>query len=664
MVEPASEQPGDDYAAFLGRGQTAWASGTATGSAPAAALVVYEIDPAAPQQARFGGDLASLLDEAVPPVAGSSGASVAWPWAGRVHPDDTARTEAARQAALASRQPLHQAWRLQGADGTLREVEEQAHWLQAEGPSPRMLGLLRDVTAQRRQEAALHRDGERLSLALAAGQLGTWDWSIDTEALEWSASARQMFGLAPDAPVDFARFIGLLHEEDAPRVQQAIATALATGGDYLVDFRVRWPDGDLHWLQARGRPQRDGSGQAVRMSGVVQDITEQRARQAEQAAREAQLLQAQKMQALGTFAAGIAHDFSNLVAAMQGHLNLAREQLPAGSSAAAGLEQAALAARRARALTQDILAFSRDEPTLLAPLPLGPLVEETARLVRASLPAGTTLSLQVGSPPVCVRGNRSQLQRVLMNLCTNAWQALPAEGGLITLRLDGEAASGCALLSVADNGVGMSPQVLQRLFEPFFTTRGATGGSGLGLSVVHGIVGAHEGRIEVDSTPGQGTCITLRLPSCDEALPATPAAPPPLAGDGSSGPLVVYVDDDEVLLMLMGRLLARAGCRPHCVSSPAEALQLAAETEAAIDLLITDLDMPAMSGMALAEALQRARPGLPVVICSGSVDAALLQQARRVGVAEVVAKAQLLDDLRGCLGPLLPVTGEPPQVPQ
>ncbi|WP_198157014.1 hybrid sensor histidine kinase/response regulator [Aquincola tertiaricarbonis] len=663
-MDPATEHPGDDYAAFLGRSAPGACLPATSARLPAPGAVVYEIDPAAPDRPRFGGDLAAWLGGPVPPASAGP-----WPWAGRVHPEDAGRSEAARRAALALRQPLHQAWRLLGGDGHPREVEEHAHWLGADGDAPRLLGLLRDVTPQRAEQAALQRDGERLSLALAAGQLGTWDWSIHTEDLEWSATARQMFGLAPEAPVDFARFIGLLHEEDAPRVQQAIATALATGEDYRVDFRVRWPDGTLHWLQARGRPQRDGSGQSMRMTGVVQDITAQRQREAEHAAHEAQLLQAQKMQAVGTFAAGIAHDFSNLVAAMQGHLSLAREQLPAGSPAAAGLEQAALAARRARALTQDILAFSRDEPAPLAPLLLGPLVEETARLVRASLPAGTTLAVHACGQPVCVRGNRSQLQRVLMNLCTNAWQALPATGGLITLRLDSEAASGCALLSVADNGVGMSPQVQQRLFEPFFTTRGAAGGTGLGLSVVHGIVGAHGGRIEVDSTPGQGTCFTLRLPLCEEAVPAAPAAAtPPPAAEPAAGPLVVYVDDDEVLLMLMGRLLARAGCRPHCVSSPAEALQLAGDAAAAIDLLITDLDMPAMSGMALAEALQRTRPGLPVVICSGSVDAALLQQARRAGVAEVVAKAQLLDDLRGSLGALLPAaaaaSGVPPQVPQ
>jgi CheY-like chemotaxis protein len=281
------------------------------------------------------------------------------------------------------------------------------------------------------------------------------------------------------------------------------------------------------------------------------------------------------------------------------------------------------------------------------------MVEEVLALVQVGLPAGVTLQAQLQATPLRVMGDATQLHQVVLNLCTNACQALQGAPGRVTVGLQAEtgqgAGQGQAHLWVQDTGRGITPADRERLFEPFFTTRAKSGGTGLGLSVVHGIVSAHHGHISVDSSPGQGSTFHVRLPLLEPTAPPatpTPEAPitPAVQGQGQ-GQHVVYVDDDEVMSLMVERLLVRRGWRVTCHLGARAALAALRADPAGCDLVITDFNMPELSGLELARELAALRPGLPVLMISGYISDDLPAQARHAGVRDVIRKQHVLEDL-------------------
>ncbi len=373
-----------------------------------------------------------------------------------------------------------------------------------------------------------------------------------------------------------------------------------------------------------------------------------------------QLRQAHKLEALGTLAGGIAHDFNNVLGAVLGNLALAQEEAQAGQPTQHSLAQIRRAALRARDLVQRIQSFSRSDAPALAALPLQPMIEEVLALVRVGLPAGVALHTELPDTPLYVMGDATQLHQVVLNLCTNAWQALQGAPGHVTVGLKAEGDE--AHLWVQDTGSGIAVADRERLFEPFFTTRAGIGGTGLGLSVVHGIVLAHHGRIGVDSSPGQGTTLHVHLPLGNPPTPAaavtddaaiaaaTSAAAAAAAGAVGAaaqghGQHVMYVDDDEVMRLMVERLLTRAGWRVACYAGARDALAALRVEPGAWDLVITDFNMPELSGLELAQELATLRPDLPVLMISGYIVDELPAQARRAGVREVIRKQHVLEDL-------------------
>lgn len=371
------------------------------------------------------------------------------------------------------------------------------------------------------------------------------------------------------------------------------------------------------------------------------------------------LRQAQKLEAIGTLAGGIAHDFNNILGAILGNLAIAQDEVAAGQSPQTSLEQIRRAALRARDLVQRIQAFGRrDAPTLSNQL-LRPMVEEVLALVEVASPAGVTLQSRLTDSPLRVMADATQLHQVLMNLCTNAWQALQGAPGTVTVGLEeirfsddvGERPPGLlpgphAHLWVRDTGCGIPADVRDRLFEPFFTTKSARGGTGLGLSMVHGIVTAHRGSLSVESTPGQGACFHVYLPilGAPEAAPQRIASPAANSRPGS-GERILYIDDDEVVCVMVERLLARAGFRVSCHASAKAALAEVQRDPAAVDLVVTDFNMPELSGLEVSRQLVTLRPALPVLIISGHISDELPGLARRAGVRGLVQKQNVLEEL-------------------
>ena len=373
---------------------------------------------------------------------------------------------------------------------------------------------------------------------------------------------------------------------------------------------------------------------------------------------EAQLRESQRIESIGTLAGGIAHDFNNILAAILGNVALARDDIGPDHPAQASLEQIRKASSRARDLVQQILAFGRRQPHSLVAQPLQPLVEETVALLRSTLPASVTLDCAVTAEPLNAEADATQIQQVLMNLCTNAWHALQGRPGRIQVGLESHtiatpasrvgkalAAGRYARLWVRDTGIGMDAATQARIFEPFFTTKPTDQGTGLGLSVVHGIVTAHQGAIRVNSAPGQGTTVNLYLPLTDrEPVPTPGPRAMPILGAGT-GQHVLYVDDDEVIVVMVERLLTQAGYRVTPFRDGRAAVAAVQAAPDAFDVVVSDYNMPGYTGMDVARAVASIRPGLPVVISSGYISEDLQAQAHAAGVRHLLQKQNSLEEL-------------------
>ena len=382
---------------------------------------------------------------------------------------------------------------------------------------------------------------------------------------------------------------------------------------------------------------------------------------------EAQLRQSQKMEALGTLAGGIAHDFNNILSAVIGNLDLAISDTPPDAPSRKSLDEVAKATVRAAELVKRILLFSRKQESERRVIHLEPVVQEVVQLLRTSLPMRVHVQQRFERDVPTVSADTGQIHQIVMNLATNAIHAMAARGGTLTVELDRAVITGesdspspdlvpgaYARISIRDTGVGMSAEILERLFEPFFTTKGHAG-TGLGLSVVHGIVQEHDGAITVESVVGQGTVFRVYLP---EAVIAPVAAADARAAAHGDGQHILFVDDEEPIVFLMTRLLKRLGYTCTGFTSAEAALQAFRTEPMSFDAAITDLSMPDMTGLQLAQALVDIRPGFPVALASGyASDMEHASQASAVvaRISKPIVTEQLARTLRQMLGSEKPV---------
>jgi len=384
---------------------------------------------------------------------------------------------------------------------------------------------------------------------------------------------------------------------------------------------------------------------------------------------EAQLRESQKMEALGTLAGGVAHDFNNIVAAILGNVALALDDGPTDPALVTSLQEIRKAGLRARDLVHQILTFSRREESERKPTDPRAVLADAHALLRATLPAGVRLSVISPGPVPWVQANATQLEQVVLNLCSNAVQAVAArpDGQVcVTLvRLEGPVPPpehgdtevlqprspwpGLGVrLDVVDNGTGMDDATRARIFEPFFTTKAPGTGTGLGLAVVHGILNEHGAMLRVHSAPGDGTRFTVLIPGLpgDFAAAATPAPLPARAtsSTGSRGH-VLYVDDDESIAMLVARWLHREGYQVRTFTDPQAALEAIEQNGLDVDLCVSDFNMPGLSGLGFARALKAIRPRLPVAITSGYISDELRRDAPAAGVDELIYKPDTVEAL-------------------
>ncbi|MBN1613192.1 MAG: PAS domain S-box protein, partial [Deltaproteobacteria bacterium] len=370
---------------------------------------------------------------------------------------------------------------------------------------------------------------------------------------------------------------------------------------------------------------------------------------------EAQLMQAQKMEAIGTLAGGIAHDFNNILGVIIGYTEMA--MVHSGSDAVSRrLQQVVKASERAKNLVKQILAFSRRKEQERFPVEIGVVVEEAMKLLRSTLPATIEIRRHVPEEPLVVLADPTELHQVIMNLSTNAAHAMREKGGVLEMRL-----SLCTIssqseiigtdlepgpyvqLMVSDTGRGIDAAVMDRIYDPFFTTKDTGEGTGLGLSVVYGIVRSLQGAITVQSAVGRGTAFTIYLPCAATEETGAETSIPDIMPQG--GENILMVDDEEYLVDVGGELLKSLGYRVTMATSPLEALQCFQDGPYRFDLVITDMTMPSMTGVELAKRVLDIRPDIPIVLCTGHSDLIDAQSAKSLGIREFLNKPIFIQDL-------------------
>ena len=457
-----------------------------------------------------------------------------------------------------------------------------------------------------------------------------------------------------------------------PDAAQALAFAQLTTQALLGEMTALTASGKELAVEVSVSFERHADGETTTV--FARDLTGRKKAEAHRNELEAQLRESHKMQAVGTMAGGIAHDFNNILGAILGNVELAKADCAAGSPVLESLLEIDKAGRRARDLVRQILTFSRNEPPQRSAVSLAEVVHDTERLLRVTLPPAIELhmQLQAGLPPVLA--DATQVEQALLNLCTNAVHAIGTERGSIhveaaTVQPDqrlterlGLAPIDYVALTVRDTGPGMDAATLERIFEPFFTTKPVGQGTGLGLAVVHGVMRTHEGGVDVQSAPGQGSRFTLYFPVATGATagaqpsPAAQAVPlaaatsspepaePPGGAPGKKHH-VMYVDDDQALVFLVQRLLRRRGYEVSGYTDPHEATAALRAAPQAYDLLVTDYNMPGFCGVDLVREARLIRPDLPVALASGYVTAEIEQAALAEGAQALIHKPNDVEEL-------------------
>jgi PAS domain S-box-containing protein len=492
---------------------------------------------------------------------------------------------------------------------------------------------VRDLTELRRADEELRRSREALDFALEAASLGTWDHDLVSGEVHWDARAKALFGLSPDVPISHRRWADAVRADDLTDAEAALEQAARERKPLAIEYRILWPDGSERSIAMVGRATVEpGSGRPVRMAGVMLDITERKR-------TEARLQEVLRLEAIGRLAGGIAHDLNNMLVAILGFSDLLAGSFQPEDPRREDVEQITLAAARSANLTRQLLAFARREIIQPRRIDINGVVQRAEGMLRPVLGESIELVCQLAPEMGAIYADPGQVEQVLMNLVLNARDAMP-QGGRVVIetakltlggalagdQVESEAAPGSyVMLAVSDTGHGMDPATLQRIWEPFFTTKPSGRGTGLGLAAVYGAVKQSGGFVWAESAPGQGTVISVYWPEDllkAEHLLDSNAMPVTERGTET----VLVVEDEPLVRSLTVRTLARLGYRCFVAERAEHALRMVREHEVRPDLVILDVVLPGKSGAWLAEQLALDLPGLPMLFMSGFTDEEVMRR--------------------------------------
>ena len=559
-----------------------------------------------------------------------------------VHPDDRQRTEAefanwvdnkVPSATIENRQMNKTTGEIHNMLWTVNLYFDQT------GDLTGINSIARDLTERKRAEEALRESEEKYRSMMEAMDDATYICSSDFR-IEYMNRA-MINRIGRDATGEPCH--GVIHGLDE-KCSWCIHEKVMSG-EYVKADVVSPLDDKAYHISDSPIFHTDGS---VSKLTVFHDLTEMKK-------LEAQLQQAQKMEAIGTLAGGIAHDFNNILMAILGHCDLAKMQLPEDSDAIDNLNQVKNAGNRARNLIKQILAFSRmgkQERIALSPTPL---IKEALKFLKSTLPTSIEIRDHIEADPGIIEADATQIHQIMMNLCTNADHAMREEGGTLDVKLRRveldrhrdiqlhELHTGPHVrLTVNDTGCGIDSETLEHIFDPYFTTKEVGEGTGLGLSVVHGIVNTHGGAITVASEPGKGTSFNVYFPVIDKEETMEEGAEGPLP---TGNERILFVDDDKVIVEIGEKMLGQLGYDVVVKTSSVEALELFQTDPDRFDLVITDMTMPKMTGDQFARELMKVRPNIPVILCTGFNHKISEKQAKEIGIKAFAMKPLVRRDM-------------------
>jgi len=589
-----------------------------------------------------------------------------------VHPDDRLATMAVISRLGDGQRVIDFQNRYRHADGSYRWLE----WRSVPDEQGLIYAVARDVTRRREDEErlrtaerALAESHERLLGVSELAHIGHFALDRATRIFEWTPELFRIFGLTPrEAAPSFEQLVPFIAPEDVAAVSTALSRAEATGQAQRVEFRAVRANGEVRSCIAIIESSKTPASVAPRIYGLVQDVTELRRAEQERVKLEQQVMQAQKLESLGVLAGGIAHDFNNLLTSILGNADLAKSELSPSSPAQSYLDDIETVSRRAADLCRQMLAYSGRGRFVIQPLSLNELVNEMAYLLTVSISKKVVIKYNFFPELPAVMADATQLRQVVMNLITNASEAIGEKSGVITLStgvmdcdtayLEGvvgdsatHAVGQYVYLEVSDTGCGMDPETLQKIFDPFFTTKFT--GRGLGLAAVLGIVRGHHGALRVYTEKGRGTTFKVLLPAVDDRAATGEReldSRPEWTGSGA----VLLVDDEESVLSMGRRLLERSGFEVLPARDGVEALEVFAAARDRIRVVVLDMTMPHMDGEACFRELRRLEPNVRVIMTSGYSEQDIVNRFIGKGLGGFVQKpykaADLLPKIRQLLG--------------
>jgi len=529
--------------------------------------------------------------------------------------------------------------------------------------------LNREIVERKQVEDALRQNEERFR-AIADFTYDWENWIGPDNTITWTNPAvERISGYTQDEYMIHPNPIELMVlEEDRGKITQLLEEGLKkriSGDD--INFRIRRKDGEVRWVSQSFQPIYGRDGKYLGLRTSIRDITERMKTEAEREKLQEQLLEAQKLEAIGTLAGGIAHDFNNILSAIIGYSELAMDFVPKENRARSMLYEIFRAGKRARDLIKQILTFSRQSTPERKPVELHYVIKEALNLLRATIPKTIQIQQDIDINCGTVHADPSQIHQVLMNFCTNAYHAMRENGGILAVSLKpfniplqdsisreiGIEPGPYVRLEISDTGHGMTRAILDRIFDPYFTTKKKGEGTGLGLAVVHGIIKSHHGHIGVYSEPGKGSTFTIYLPRIDKKNEAAENVPIDQLPTGTEHILFV---DDELPIVSMGReMLRKLGYQVTATTNSVEALHRFMATPDSFQLVITDMTMPEMTGANLAKKILEIR-NIPIILCTGFSDLVNEDKAKAMGFQEYIMKPILARDLAAAIRKVLDKT--------
>ncbi len=527
-------------------------------------------------------------------------------------------------------------------------------------------GLAHDITMMKRAEEEIRKSEERLTNVHLAVNDGIWEWDAEKNIITYSSDRfSEIMGFKKNKAISFDQWVSRLHPDQRDNILEELRKT-AFGESVLdIEYRYRGKGDDYIWISATAMLVSSDKSDERRVVGSVRDITSRKMAEEEKRELQAQLQQVQKMEAIGTLAGGIAHDFNNLLQSIIINTELGLSELKDEGIDDKRLKQIFKASGRAKELVKQIVTFSRQKEQKQGPLKLIPLVKESLKLLRSTLPANIEVRERMRAGEDTIMADPTQINQILMNLCTNAAHAMKKRGGvlevsLLDVDLNGDAADINAelkpgeyvILEVRDTGHGMDKEVLERIFDPFFTTKGPGEGSGMGLSVVHGIVKGCKGTISVESELGKSTLFRIFFPRVEEAVALVEKDFEPLPRGNDQ---ILLVDDEVFILDSLKPALENLGYIVVACRDGKKAQDMFSNRPERFDLVIADYSMPNMSGVEMAEKLRTIKPDIPIILCTGFSDIVTEENVKAAGIKELLMKPLVTNDIANAIRRVLDV---------